>query len=74
MPTGTIVLISEAGGLLISGPDTVVTQDVGKKVSTLLQIRGGGKNGIFQGVIPPEKIKHALTQTGAIVDLLKNPE
>ena len=71
LPAGSIFLLSTGGAMLISGPESVVTPALGKSVSALLQTRGGGKAGLFQGVVPPPQIKAAISQMDAVVQIIQ---
>ena len=72
LPTGVLLLVSKGtGALLLSGPPPVVTAELGKQVAALLGIRGGGKAGVFQGVIPQDKVKAALIRWPELVAMLQ---
>jgi len=50
----------------LTGPEAVVTA-TGKQISTLLQGKGGGRGGVFQG-----KTQALTSGRAAVVDLLKS--
>lgn len=66
----TVLLISALGPFVVAGPDDQITPELGRRIAELLQTRGGGKKGTFQGNVPVAAVKSAIAKLSEIRSLL----
>lgn len=71
-PEGTIFLVSQLGSFLLTGPEAIVTPELFRQLLALLNTKGGGKGGSYQGSLPPPALKTTLERLPEILSFLQS--